>query len=123
MCYDKSQRSYFVTLNTVKGLRKGKYMFGENLYPKWEYRTEMVEAVVEKEAYALKQLWGNVELPKYAVQAMIPRLNALGDEGWELVNIEPVVLGKNGDVWMGASADITAYARNYFCVFKRQKRT
>jgi hypothetical protein len=36
--------------------------------------------------------------PKYAPQALMPELDALGNEGWELVHMQPVYVGSNADV-------------------------
>ena len=57
--------------------------------------------------------------PRYAVQASLPRLNATGVQGWELVRMVPVIIGKNGDVEITAAVDKWTYT--YFCVFKRRK--
>lgn len=37
-------------------------------------------------------------IPKYTPEALIPQLDALGDQGWELVHIKPVHRGDNADV-------------------------
>lgn len=56
---------------------------------------------------------------KYSTYALMPQLNHLGDQGWELVSIEPVSLGKNGDV-VRPDANAARWGRDYFCCFKRQ---
>lgn len=57
-------------------------------------------------------------LPIYAPQHLIPELNALGAEGWELVHMQPVYAGHNHDVLAFAS-DARLWTQAYFCVLKR----
>jgi hypothetical protein len=57
---------------------------------------------------------------------MAPILNKLGEDGWELVHMEPVsAVGSNGDVGFqhGGSASFTTWSNVYFCVFKRKIET
>jgi hypothetical protein len=49
---------------------------------------------------------------------MIPQLNKLGKEGWELVHMEPVPrVGGKEDVQF----DQYSWSNTYFCVFKRRE--
>ncbi len=88
---------------------------------KWEYLTRFVTADAKSnEAKAfLKQHrpnWKNP--PVYTPEAMMPELDSLGDQGWELVHMEPVAkTGKKGDVYFGDGE----WSNTYFCVFKRRK--
>lgn len=88
---------------------------------KWEYMTLFLEAnAASKETKEyLKKTMPNVKRPpRYTPQAMMPDLNKYGDEGWELVHMEPVAdVGKNGDVRF----DSGRWSNHYFCVFKRRK--
>jgi hypothetical protein len=53
---------------------------------------------------------------------MIPELNSLGDQGWEMVHMEPIgAVGKKGDVGFIAGDAMARWSNSYFCVFKRQK--
>lgn len=54
---------------------------------------------------------------------MIPELNEFGQDGWELVRMEPVGgVGKNGDVsFTRGYGTLTAWSNAYFCVFKRRR--
>jgi len=83
---------------------------------KWEYLTEMIAADALEESKFLSSTYPGVEFPKFAVQAAMPRLDELGSDGWELVHMEPVRLGANGDV-----GDLEYWTNIYFCVFKRPK--
>ena len=90
---------------------------------KWEYLTRFIKADAKSaEAKAfLKQYrpnWKNP--PVYTPEAMMPELDSLGDQGWELVHMEPVArVGKKADILcQGAGSE---WSSTYFCVFKRQK--
>jgi hypothetical protein len=88
---------------------------------RWEYLTEILYADVENKGFA--ESFRNAELrmknpPRYAVQTTIPRLNYLGEEGWELVHMEPIPgVGTKGDIHFPGAAYV--YSNSYFCVFKR----
>ncbi len=68
----------------------------------WEYLTLVLEADAEREMDFLMHMrdWKS-GIPRYTVEALIPRLNALGAEGWELVRMEPVKQGSKGDILVG----------------------
>lgn len=89
---------------------------------KWEYLTRFVEADVRNRPVetVYSELVDAENLPRYSPLAMIPELNRLGEKGWELVHMEPVVIGKNHDVLMEEGGGMKRWATNYFCVFKRQ---
>lgn len=87
--------------------------------PKWEYLTLFLEAKVSKDQKeALKRQFPNQNIGRYAPQAMIPELNQLGEDGWEVVHMEPVAkVGGNGDILFSAAE----WSHHYFCVLKRPK--
>lgn len=86
----------------------------------WEYLTKFIEADVQNvaENVAYSELVETENLPRYSPLAMIPELNRLGEKGWELVHMQPVVIGKKHDVLLWESG-MGRWAINYFCVFKR----
>jgi hypothetical protein len=87
---------------------------------KWEYLTCFLEARVKtKETKEFLEKRFNQKRPaRYAPESMIPELNKLGDEGWELVHMEPVAaVGGKGDVRF----DNGRWSNHYFCVLKRRK--
>jgi hypothetical protein len=89
---------------------------------KWEYFTTFIEASVKKETkdYLKERFPDKKNLPKYTPESMMPELDKLGDEGWELVHMEPVAkVGGNGDILFEGAPK---WSNHYFCVFKRQKR-
>jgi hypothetical protein len=92
----------------------------EKGYERWEYYTEFVEAEVAYQPEALAQKFPGVALSKYAIQATLPRLNQLGEQGWELLHMEPLYVGKNQDVRFSDPSG--SYTHTYFCVLKRPKR-
>ncbi len=89
---------------------------------KWEYLPMYLEAQVKSKdmrAY-LKQRFDVKSPPKYMVESMAPIMNELGEEGWELVHMEPVArLRGKGDVMFPGA--MRTWSNVYFCVFKRRK--
>ena len=51
---------------------------------------------------------------------MIPHLNMRGRDAWELVHMEPVVVGKNYDVCVTDGVGGATWSNIYFCAFKRR---
>ena len=94
----------------------------------WEYYTIFLWANIEHKGVQeyLKKIWPDWNPPKYTPQAMIPELNAFGEEGWELIHREPIhSTGRNFDVGFdtgGGSPAATHWSNVYFCVFKRRKQ-
>lgn len=85
----------------------------------WEYRTMFVQAEAEREMAYLLELYSFKEgIPRNTPEAMIPQLNAIGAQGWELVHMEPVVVGRNADVLIHTD-NSSKWTSTYFCVFKR----
>lgn len=89
----------------------------------WEYLTIFLEADAEREADFLSQMrdWKS-GIPNYAPEALIPRMNALGEQGWELVHMQPAQVGQKNDILVhdsGSGARI--WTNKYFAVFKRPK--
>jgi hypothetical protein len=90
---------------------------------RWEYLTRFVYANVENEN-ALDHFliqWPGEKPRKYEPETMIPELNTLGKQGWELVHMQPIgAVGKNRDVGFVAGEAIPRWSNSYFCVFKRR---
>jgi hypothetical protein len=85
---------------------------------RWEYLTDFLKADAVREEEFLRQYRDWKEgIPPYAVEALMPRLNALGDQGWELTHMQPVFVGGKEDVL--AHDPSTRWTNSYFCVFKR----
>ncbi|MCL5735936.1 MAG: DUF4177 domain-containing protein [Actinobacteria bacterium] len=113
---------------------------------KWEYRATVFYAKAndpEAKAY-LQKIWPGWEPPLHAPQALGPKLNDYGAEGWELVSMQPVHLDSDASVLIhgGPTAahddaitgmikararipssppgqEPTRYTNAYLCVFKR----
>lgn len=59
------------------------------------------------------------DYPKYSPYKLIPQLNDYGRKGWELISLDPVQEGRNGDVrYADASGAVWTYT--YLAVFKRR---
>ena len=87
--------------------------------PAWEYLTQFITAEAEREmAFLMETRSWKEGVPRNTPEAMIPQLNALGAQGWELVHMEPVVVGRNADVLL-QSDNANKWTSTYFCVFKR----
>jgi hypothetical protein len=87
----------------------------------WEYLTVFVKADARREDVFLREMrdWKD-GIPVYTPEALIPELNALGADGWELVHMQPVVVGDKRDVLVADSGSGgRSWANQYFCVFKR----
>lgn len=88
----------------------------------WEYLTTFLQADARLEEAFLSQLRDWKEgIPPYAPEALMPRLNAYGAEGWELVHMQPVAVGNNADVMLIDNSGSRTWTSKYFCVFKRAK--
>jgi hypothetical protein len=86
---------------------------------RWEYFTTFLEAQMEQVDKLGVAMIPPGDHPKFSPYALLPELNRLGDKGWELVHIEPVIVGKNHDV-MAQPNNMTSWTNTYFCVFKRR---
>lgn len=87
--------------------------------PQWEYYTMHLKAEAQYELPFLETLRDWKEgIPQFTPEALIPRLNAMGEQGWELIRIEPVIVGSKADVLVSGER---TWTNTYFCVFKRQK--
>lgn len=88
----------------------------------WEYLTTYLEASIKgrEQRKELQKRFGKRKLPRYMVESLLPELNKFGEEGWELIHMEPVPgVGRKGNVlFLGASR---RWSNTYFCVLKRRK--
>lgn len=87
----------------------------------WEYYAEYIEADAKQYANFVNPFYPSGVVPKYAIQATLPRLNSLGQQGWELLQMTPVKIGKNGDVQIHGG-EYPGWSDAYLCAFKRRKR-
>jgi hypothetical protein len=104
--------------------------FNQSQVEQWEYHTEFVSSDTydDNAKIFIKNRWPNVNnMPRHTPLAMIFRLNALGEEGWELVHMEPIPrLGEKGDVGYPVAGPGPVamagyvYSHTYFCVYKRR---
>ncbi len=89
---------------------------------RWEYLSKFIKADVKSQGVAeffksYRPNWKNP--PQYTPEAMMPELDDLGNQGWELVHMEPVArVGRKGDVLFTGSGE---WSNTYFCVLKRRK--
>ena len=89
----------------------------------WEYWTGFFYAKIDERGVKehLQQRWPNFQPSKFSPETMIPTLNAMGKEGWELIQMEPVAgVGRNADVLFKGRELANSWSNSYFCVFKRR---
>ncbi|MBN2471748.1 MAG: hypothetical protein JXN59_13590 [Anaerolineae bacterium] len=82
---------------------------------RWEYWTGILDASIQRKTKDTT----TISAARYSPQHLIPQLNALGDEGWELVHMEPVYTGSNEDILMHDT--MRNWTSAYFCVLKRPR--
>lgn len=82
----------------------------------WEYLTTFLEAnAKDKDVQQYIQQTFDKKAKRHSPESMIPRLNQLGTQGWELIHMEPVPrVGGKEDVQF----DHSSWSNVYFCVFK-----
>ena len=85
----------------------------------WEYYTTFIDAEMTQVEWQQEAMIPPGEHPKFSPYALMPELNRLGEKGWELVHIEPVITGRNDDVLVHPN-NMIYWGNTYFCVFKRQ---
>lgn len=89
---------------------------------KWQYMTVFVKAEAEYVMDYLQEKWDwKSGVPRNTPESMIPRLDALGEDGWELIHMQPVIAGANADVMLLDNSGSRSWTSTYFCVFKRPK--
>ena len=88
---------------------------------KWEYLTTFLEASVNnKDIKTYIKTNFDKKPKKHSPESLIPDLNKLGEDGWELVSMEPVAqVGGKEDILI--SGEDRKWSHAYFCVFKRRK--
>ncbi len=87
---------------------------------KWEYLTTFLEAKTSKDTKTYIKNNFDKKAKKHSPESMIPELNKLGEDGWELVSMEPVAqVGGKEDILI--SGEDRKWSHAFFCVFKRRK--
>jgi hypothetical protein len=84
----------------------------------WEYLTIFVEArATDKQMKHFIRENFDKKARKHSPESMIPELNDLGRDGWEMIHMEPLPrVGGKEDVLF----DTNNWSSTYFCVFKRE---
>lgn len=87
----------------------------------WEYWPTYLEAKANKKEmkeYLKSKVPDLKRPPKFMVESLMPQLNEMGEQGWELVHMEPVPgLDNRGRARFGGRE----WSNVYFCVFKRRR--
>ncbi len=90
-----------------------------NQLEQWEYFTTFTEAKMSNIDPEHEAMIPRDKHPKFSPYATMPELNSLGQKGWELISMQPVIIGKKHDVLVHPN-DMTYWGNTYFCVFKRR---
>lgn len=90
---------------------------------KWAYHTCILNADANEQREYLKKRWPEDYFEKHAPQSLIPKLDRIGEEGWELVSMDPVAVGQNQDIKTHALGQTgrDTWVSSYLCVFKRPR--
>lgn len=97
------------------------------LWQRWQYITKIIYADINNSGssnYFDKNWPTDDDPPKHTPESMIPLLDDFGENGWELIHMEPIPsVGKANDIGFphGGSLTQTTWSNAYFCVFKRPK--
>ena len=94
-------------------------MTDETTPARWEYHAEFISAETDQCEDFLRGRWPDAKFETYAPEVALPRLNELGGDGWELIEMRPVAVGGRGDVLVSTGAS-EGWARAYLCTFKRR---
>lgn len=90
---------------------------------RWQYDARIVRAPHMKsqgvEEY-LSSEYGGIQFNTYSPHSLEPVLNKLGEDGWELISLTPVLAGKNDDIAhpQGGPGG-SNWSNAYLAVFKR----
>ncbi len=85
----------------------------------WEYFTTTLVAKTEQTPVPITDDIPAGRHPRFSVYTLIPQLNEFGRRGWELVSVEPVQEGNNGDLRL-CDASSGQWTYTYFAAFKRR---
>jgi hypothetical protein len=66
----------------------------EEMMEHWEHLVVTLEADAKKAEEFLRSKWPGGRFSPYAPESLIPQLDDLGRQGWELASAQPVTLGK-----------------------------
>ena len=84
---------------------------------RWEYTTTILAADINTDDVraTIDDLLRGRRPPKPTPETLIPLLNAFGEDGWELVSLEPIVAVDDHPVIASSGKNL------YLTVFKRRK--
>lgn len=82
---------------------------------KWEYLTVLVDSKVDTSQVRKDDLGRKTF--QFNPIGLLPVLNPLGADGWELISAHPYSVGENDDVLTHQAIKI--FTHTYLCVFKR----
>lgn len=91
---------------------------------KWEYMTILISSdAKERGAHEWFKQTFPADKPdprRYDPRFLKRKLDQWGEQGWEVIHIQPVYAGMNRDILVGFG-DRLEWTCEYFCVMKRKK--
>lgn len=89
--------------------------------PQWEYLSLYLDAEVTGREKELAALFPGEKFGAYTPRALVPQLNALGAQGWELISCFPYSVGSTADILTHRTSPTnnSTWTHAYLCVFKR----
>lgn len=89
----------------------------------WEYLSLFLEANFPAHEKELRAMYPNERMSQFTPRALVPEMNKLGAEGWELILCHPYSAGGNADILTHRTSpsNNSTWTNLYFCVFKRLK--
>lgn len=85
----------------------------------WEYLTTTLVTDSKRTPVPLSDDLPTGSHPRYSVYTLMPQLNEFGARGWELVSLDPVQEGGNGDLRI-CDASSGQWTYTYLAAFKRR---
>jgi hypothetical protein len=84
---------------------------------RWEYTTTVLAADISTDDVraTIDDVFRGRRPPKPTPETLIPLLNAFGEDGWELVSLESIVMADDHRVTTSRGTNL------YLAVFKRKK--
>lgn len=84
---------------------------------RWQYKTAVLAADISNDGAqaTIGDLFPGRQPPKHTPETLMPLLNEFGEDGWELVSLEPIVMVEDHRVTTSGRTNL------YLAVFKRRK--
>ncbi|HEX6779553.1 MAG TPA: hypothetical protein VF099_15195 [Ktedonobacterales bacterium] len=89
---------------------------------RWEHLIVRLSSATAPHQQFLSQHLPSLVYSYAAPEALIPQLDYYGDQGWELVAIQPVMISQNGEATVAGGGHLPIKTSDYLCTFKRLRQ-